>query len=307
MHALSAASRRSAAVVTDSDPQFPIYVVSKGRWDVRMTARALSDMAVRFNLVVERDEAERYRAATDPRFARVLVLDPAYQRDYDTFDDLGDAKSKGPGPARNFAWDHAIAAGAAWHWVLDDNIWHFYRLHLNAKHVVESGAFFRVMEDFCLRYSNIAMAGPNYEMFIPRRKKWPPFWINTRIYSCNLIRNDAPFRWRGRYNEDTDLSLRMLKASWCTVLFNAFLQDKIGTQRVKGGNTDAFYAAEGTLPKSQMLVRMHPDVARLIWKYNRWHHYVDYRSFTRNRLVRRADAKLSSGVNDYGMRLVPVA
>jgi hypothetical protein len=43
--------------------------------------------------------------------ARVLVLDPAYQRHYDTFDTLGDTKSKGPGPARNFAWDHSMAAG----------------------------------------------------------------------------------------------------------------------------------------------------------------------------------------------------
>jgi len=26
-----------------------------------------------------------------------------------------------------------------------------------------------------------------------------------------LIRNDIPYRWRAKYNEDTDLSLRVLK------------------------------------------------------------------------------------------------
>ncbi len=79
-------------------------------------------------------------------------------------------------------------------------------------------------KDFVLRYENIAMAGPNYFMFAPRKRKHPPFSLNTRIYSCNLIRNDLPFRWRARYNEDTDLSLRMLKAGWCTVLFYVFLK-----------------------------------------------------------------------------------
>ena len=46
-----------------------------------------------------------------------------------------------------------------------------------------------------------------------------------------------------------------------------------------GGNTEAFYAGEGTLPKSKMLVDMHPDVAKLAFKFSRWHHVVDYSVF----------------------------
>jgi hypothetical protein len=88
------------------------------------------------------------------------------------------------------------------------------------------------MEEFVLRYKNIAMAGPQYWMFAPSRAKLPPFVVGTRIYSCNLIRNDVPFRWRGRYNEDTDLSLRVLKDGLCTIQFNAFLCGKITTQRI---------------------------------------------------------------------------
>jgi hypothetical protein len=137
----------------------------------------------------------------------------------------------------------------------------------------------------------------------PRRVRKPAFTANTRIYSCNLIRNDTPFRWRGRYNEDTDLSLRMLKKGWCTVLFNAFLQKKTWTQAMKGGNTAAFYAAEGTLPKSQMQVAMHPDVSRLVWKFGRWHHLVDYKSFAGNILVLRDGVALPDGPDNYGMVL----
>lgn len=279
-------------------PRFPIYVVSKGRAQVRLTSRALERLELPYHIVVEEQEREQYAAEIDPQ--KVLVLDKRYQRDYDTFDTLGDSKSKGPGPARNFVWDHAIASGAPWHWVMDDNIRGFYRLHENQK-VPADGTVLRCMEDFVLQFENVAMAGPNYYMFAPRKVKIRnPFVFNTRIYSCNLIRNDLPYRWRGRYNEDTDLSLRMLKAGWCTIQFNAFLQWKEWTQTHRGGNTDEFYAKEGTLPKSQMMVAMHPDVAILKWKFHRWHHEVDYSRFAKNILVKRKDAQ---PVPDYGFHV----
>jgi len=150
---------------------------------------------------------------------------------------------------------------------------------------------------------NMIIVGPNYDFFVPRRIKQPPIILNTRIYSCNLIRNDTPYRWRGRYNEDTDLSLRMLKDGWCTILFNAFLQKKASTQTLKGGNTDDFYSKEGTLPKSQMLVNLHPDVSRLVWRFNRWHHYVDYNSFKNIKLVKKENVEIKTQVDNYGMKL----
>ena len=127
---------------------------------------------------------------------------------------------------------------------MDDNIKLFRRWHKNQRIKCYDGTPFKVMEDFVLRYKNIAMAGPNYSFFVIDKwgYKYGPFTVNTRIYSCNLIRNDVPYRWRGRYNEDTDLSLQMLKGGWCTVQFNVFLQEKTNTQVLKGGNTDAFYA-----------------------------------------------------------------
>jgi len=286
------------------NPQYPVYIPSKGRADSRCTIKAFENMGVPYKVVVEEQEYRDYCAVVDKR--NVLVLDRSYQRYYETFDDLGDSKGKGPGPARNFIWDHAIDAGADWHWVVDDNIWMFFRWNRNLKVPVKDGTIFRCMEDFVGRYANVAMAGPNYFMFAPRKTAPPPFFMNTRIYSCNLIRNDVPFRWRGRYNEDTDLSLRMLKAGWCTIQFNAFIQYKHVTQLLKGGNTSEFYAKEGTLPKSQMLVRMHPDVTRLVQRFKRWHHYVDYSPFKDNRLVRRTDVELppAGEIDNYGMRLI---
>ena len=286
------------------NPRWPLYIVSKGRADSRLTSKALERMGVPYRIVVEAQEVETYAAVIDR--SKILTLDPEYQRKYETCDDLGTSKSKGPGPARNFVWDHAISEGHAWHWVMDDNIKGFYRLNKNLKVPVSDGTVFACMEDFVERYRNVAMAGPNYFMFASRKSKMPPFVTNTRIYSCNLIRNDTPYRWRGRYNEDTDLSLRMLKDGWCTVQFNAFLQEKITTQHLKGGNKDAFYAKEGTLAKSKMQVDLHPDVSKMVWRFGRVHHHVDYRPFRANKLVLRRGVEIDAGVDNYGMRLIKI-
>jgi len=262
-------------------------------------------MGVPYKIVVEEDQLPMYQAEVG--IDKCLVLPQRYLDEYDTCDDLGDSKSKGPGAARNFVWDHATETGAKRHWVMDDNLDAFHRLNRNIKRESDTPAIFAAMEDFVDRYENVPVAGPNYYSFVKSSDGVPAFVTNTRIYSCLLIQNDAPYRWRGRYNEDTDLSLRVLKDGLCTIQFNAFLQGKVTTQRMKGGNTDEFYALEGTKAKSQMLADLHPDVAKVVWRFNRWHHHVDYKPFYRNRLIKRDDVVASEKVNNYGMGLVDVA
>src|SRR5215831_7223167 len=254
------------------EPRWPIYIVSKGRAHNCNTPDTLTKLGVPWWLVVEADQVEAYA----DRFGaeRILVLPESYLEGYDTCDELGSTKSKGPGAARNFAWEHSLQAGAEWHWVMDDNIRFFARLHRNQRVALGDGTGLHAMETFAMRWRNVAIAGPAYEFMTPSRQKAPPYLVGTRIYSCNLIRNSLPLRWRGRYNEDTDLSLRALKAGWATVQFNAFIQKKVVTQAMDGGCNDDFYKLEGTRPKSEMLVRLHPDVARLVWRFGRWHHHV---------------------------------
>jgi hypothetical protein len=53
-----------------------------------------------------------------------------------------------------------------------------------------------------------------------------------------------------------------------------------------------------------MLVDMHPDVARMVWRYGRWHHYVDYNPFKKNQLKYKEGIRVPDGVNNYGMKLI---
>jgi hypothetical protein len=294
-----------------TNPVYPVYIVSKGRHESMITSKSLARMKVPHYIVIEPQDEENYEYALDHFGIRpyvTLLVAP--------FSNHGD----GPGRARNWAWDHAISIGAKAHWVLDDNISDFYRLHENKRIRVESGVIFKAAEDFVDRYENVPISGFQYRFFIAPNSKYPPFVVNTRIYSCLLIRNDCKHRWRGRYNEDTDICLRVLKDGDCTIQFNAFLQGKAATQTVKGGNTEEFYHKEGDLDKehwrdghlnpegtwnkSKMLVDLHPDVARMVFKYGRWHHYVDYSPFKKNKLIFRKDYVQVKGVNNYGMKLV---
>ena len=284
------------------------------------TSRSLSRMKVPHYIAIEPQDEEAYEEALDQFDIRewvTLLVAP--------FSNHGD----GPGRARNWCWDHSIELGAKRHWVMDDNLSDFYRLHQNIRIRVESGVCFRIMEDFVDRYTNVKIAGPQYRFFCAPNQKYPPFVANTRIYSCLLIENDCKHRWRGRYNEDTDICLRVLKDGDCTVQFNAFLQGKGATQVLKGGNTEEFYHKElgidpetgeairaedldvkdryntqGTVAKSQMLVDMHPDVASLVWRYGRWHHHVNYEPFKKNILKFVDGIDIPKGVNNYGLRLV---
>ncbi len=300
----------------DNYPQFPLYIPSKGRHEYMVTSKALSKMGVRHYVIAEPQEVDAYRRASSGLLCDIVELDLSFKENYELCDSLGLSKSTGPGPARNFAWEHSKALGFDWHWVMDDNLQYFARMTRNERIKTNSPAMWRAMEDFVLRYKNVGMAGPNYSMFAFGASKLPPFITNTRIYSCNLIRNDLIYRWRGRYNEDTILSLDMLKAGWCTIQFNAFLQGKMGTQVLKGGNTDEFYHAEGkvqqgqkyadtgTLAKSQMLVDVHPDLSRLVQKFSRWHHAVDYSVFKNQKLIKKDGLKLTGKPKNYGMKKV---
>lgn len=275
------------------NPRFPVYIISKGRWESRLTSKTLERLGVPYRIVVEPQEFAHYSAVIDP--GKILTL---------PFSNLG----QGSIPARNWVWEHSISEGAKRHWIMDDNIKHFQRKNASKRVYVNDGTIFRAMEDFCERYENIALAGPDYFFMGDQRltrQDNKPFLANTRIYSCILILNPLPFRWRGRYNEDTDLSLRVLKAGWCTIQFRAFLQGKAATLTMRGGNTDELYKDDGRLKMAQSLENQHPDCVKIRQKWGRYQHLVSYKRFKTNKLIRKPEIALPSDP-EYGMKLVEV-
>lgn len=272
--------------------KYDIFVISKGRSHSITTMRSLDRLGVKYTTVVEDIEFDDYASKLGEK--NVLAL---------PFSNLG----LGSIPARNWVWDYSKSTGKKRHWILDDNIETFYRLHENKKLEVRTGAIFRAAEDFVDRFENVPMAGFNYGSFCKATDKVPPFYLNTRVYSCILLDNNIDYRWRGRYNEDTDLSIRILKDGYCTILFNAFLAGKVTTMRMKGGNTDTLYnSGDDRLAFAESLRDQHPDCVKVIRRFNRWHHLVDYRPFKKNELIKVNGAFDNlPKINNYGMVLRP--
>ena len=275
-----------------TQPRYPIYVISKGRSDACLTARFLIKDKVDFRLVVEPQERELYEKKFGSECLHVLP-----------FSNLG----LGSIPARNWVWEHAKATGARRHWILDDNISGVYRRWQARKIPCDSSFAFMASEDYVDRYENIAIAGLNYYMFAPNKLKSPAFVSNCHVYSCLLIDNSIPQRWRGRYNEDTDLCLQVLAAGMCTVLFNAFLIFKKRTMTMKGGNTEALYRGDGRLKMARSLERAWPGVVETKRRFQRPQHVIKNAwQFFDTPLKRRPDvdfAKLAEKPNEYGMEL----
>lgn len=280
--------------------KYPIYIISKGRASTMYTSRSLNEMGVEHTIAVEpQDEAPYLEAFKNFGIttAKLMIL---------PFSNHG----KGSGPARNECWEDSIRRGVKRHWVLDDNIQDFYRLHLNTRYRVKSPSYFRAMEDFVDRYSNVKLAGPRYRFFCASDQKYPAFIKNTHIMSTILIDNSLDIRWRSKYNEDIDLSLRVLQEGDCTILFNAFLQGKCATQTVTGGNTEEVYQADKldyddtTYEKTMVLANLHPEDVKVVKRYGRWHHHINYDKYQANKLKFVDDFKMPNQTNSYGLRLV---
>jgi hypothetical protein len=246
-------------------------------------------MGVPYTIVVEPKEYEQYKntfAGTydDGR----LYIHGILHKAKENFSE----RKLGSIPVRNYVWDLAIkeVGRDGRHWLMDDNIPTFNRTNHNLGIRVETGAIFRAVEVFADRYENVAFTGLQNSQFVISKWEWPAFFLNTRVYSCTLIKNDLDLRlpeydnvpactdphWRGRYNEDTDLILRALKRGWCTVLFVTFNADKVGTMVMKGGNTDELYAGNGRTKMAQSLFKQHPDVVKIGRRWNRDQHIVNY-------------------------------
>jgi hypothetical protein len=270
--------------------KYPIYIPTKGRFESRKTVKALLEMGAEFKVVIEPQEEQIYLTILPKEY--ILVLPFSRPTDHSMLVTV-----------RNWIKEHSISEGHKRHWQLDDNIKAFYRMNNNKRNKVLSPVIFKCVEDFVDRYKNVAMAGLNYMNYaIPDGR--PPYFLNSRVYSMSLVNNELPYQWRGVYNDDTDICLRMLKDGYCTINFNAFSGDKDATMITKGGNTPIYTTGDLRSNFVESLIEQHPDVVRKVWRFERWHHEVNYKPFEKNKLIKKEGLIIENKINNYGMKLI---
>jgi len=289
-------------------PRYPVYIPSKGRYENCLTAKCLIRDDVSFSLVVEPQEADEYGR----RFSHERLLVLPWQGDDETrkrFTREREIENGGLIAVRNWIKEHAVSTGHERHWQIDDNIRWFYRRYKGKRIRCNAGIALKISEDFVDRYENIAIAGLNYEMFAPEGSKMPPFHLNAHVYSCTLVLNSLPYKWRLAYNDDTDICLQVLAGGWCTVLINTYLIKKIPTMVAKGGNTDDLYQGDGRLKMARSLERLWPGVVKTGRRFRRPQHIIkdSWKRFdTPLRLKPGINLDDFEPIDEYGMRLVQI-
>lgn len=256
--------------------KYPVYIVSKGRWENPLTAKFFIEDGIDFKIAVEPQEYDNYCKSLGEKY--VLKL---------PFSNLG----LGSYPARNHCWEDSIKNGFDRHWLFDDNIRHIKRLHKGKRIRCNSKIALQSIEEFTDRYENLHISGMEYTYFVVEKKK--PFIQNVHTYSAMLIKNDMKYRWRLKYNEDVDLCLQVLNDNYCTVLFQTFNTDKVSTTAgMKGGNQTELYDNnnnEKFWVKTKMLADLWPQYVDVTMKYKRPHHHVNWKKHFKQNLIRRTD------------------
>jgi len=252
----------------DCRPQYPIYIISKGRFEKPLTANIFLQNNLHFYIAVEPQEYNDYVKSIGAKY--VLKL---------PFSNLG----LGSYPARNFCWEHSKKNGYKYHWLFDDNIIHWLKwIDGKRKRIKNIKCALTYVEKFTTS-KNIDIGGfeeYNFVREIPKK----PFKINCHVYSAMLIKNKLPFRWRLKYNEDVDLCLQVLHngGSTCSCIY--YIADKVSTvKKMKGGNQDELYKnndPKKKLLKAKMLESVWPQYAKTVIRFNRIHHFVDWKVFS---------------------------
>lgn len=274
--------------------KYPVYIVSKGRYENPVTAKAFLRDGVDFFIAVEPQEVEQYARAVGRE--RVLEL---------PFSNLG----LGSYPARNWIWEHSAQNGHRKHWIFDDNIYRAQRHVKGTKIPISFLTAIRVLERLDSRFYNVAITAFNYDFFAPRNTP-KAFYFNVHAYSAMLIKNDMPYRWRLKYNEDVDLCLQVLHNGLCTILVNAISAKKISTtMKMKGGNQDELYknnAHDKKVLKARSLEEVWPQYVETKTRFNRPHHFVDWKKHFKHPLLLKPGVTLETLKEEEELILKPV-
>ena len=249
--------------------KYPVYIISKGRYEKTLTANILEKSNIDYFIAIEPQEADLYINKLGNH--RVLIL---------PFTNLG----LGSYPARNYCWEHAKNLGYKYHWLFDDNIQYWMKWIDGKRKKIDDIKPSLIYVEKYVDCNNIDIGGfeePNFVVKPPKK----PFKNNCHVYSAMLIKNSLPYRWRLKYNEDIDLCLQVLHNKGTTASCIYYMADKVSTSaKMKGGNQDELYKGNDPkkkLLKAKMLEAVWPQYAKTVIRFNRYHHLVDWKIFSK--------------------------
>lgn len=259
-----------------------IYIISKGRpWC--KTAQVLERMNYSGEwYIVCGNNDEKLEEYKKRWRERILVFDwykEVIQTEF--MDNFGYQNiASGASPVRNATREISFKRGELRHWQFDDDYNAFYKKE-NLRNKKLTGM------EFEKELYKIALFGYNGKLanvgFSLGHEAFPDelYTLSKRVFNAHNLPSDKDLfiKWRGRMNDDLINALdvyRLGKREYSFKHLNLVLKS---TQAEEGGLTD-LYKKEGTVRKTAYAVLANPGAVKLVIKFGRYHHSVDWKKIT---------------------------
>jgi hypothetical protein len=260
-----------------------VYIISKGRPECR-TAKTLTTVryAGEWYIVCGNNDETLEQYISNWGKDRVIVFDWFKESQHTDFlDNFGVEKvSSGASPARNATMRISKKRGELRHWQFDDDYTGFYLKTKKGRSKKLSG---RLLEKHLYRLAEFGYeADINNVGFAVGSDSFPDGMYQTtkRVFNAHNLTNSKKFvEWRGRMNDDLINALEVYKNGFYEVSVKYLTLVMRPTQADKGGNTD-LYQDDGTVRKTSYAILIEPKATKLVIKFGRHHHEVNWRQIT---------------------------
>lgn len=258
-----------------------VYIISKGRPQCT-TAKTLTKMGYPgewFIVCGNNDETlDEYKAAWGEH---VLVFDWYDEvTRTDTLDNFGFEKmASGAVPVRNATARISRERGELRHWQFDDDYTAFKRVNAElTKNISFSDG--EEFQSWLLRFAEFGYsAGLKNIGFPPASEAYPNHGktFGKRVFNAhNMPSTEDSFEpWVARMNDDTINAINVYRHGGYEMSLRCMNMTMPPTQSENGGLTD-IYKMEGTVRKSAYPVLLAPVAAKLVVRFGRYHHKVDW-------------------------------
>lgn len=264
-------------------PVNTIYIISKGRPHCR-TAQTLERMSYPGQwFIVCGNNDETLPEYTERWKERVIVFDWYSEvKRTDTMDNLGfDGYPSGACPARNATRRISEQRGELRHWQFDDDytgftIWN-----------PEEGKNVKITDGdvLCEAMYKIAEFGYHTQMrnvgFIQNTTEAHPekrYTVSSRVFNAHNLPSteDLFVPFVGRMNDDLVNAVNVWRYGGIEMSVKYLHVEAEKTQSEHGGMTN-LYQADGTARKTAYAVLAAPSAAKLVFRFNRYHHAVSWK------------------------------
>lgn len=261
-----------------------IYIISKGRPQCT-TAKTLTRMKYPGEWFIVNGSNDETHSEYVKNWGKDRVLAFDFEKEIentDTMDNFGfEDKPSGAVPVRNATIDMARKRGEVRHWQFDDDYTGFMMFDRQSgkNRSVDGEKFQRELLRIAKLGETMKMPNIGFSVSTIEANPQKRACISRRVFNAHNLATDPELvmRWRGRMNDDLINALDVCRTGGLEIQFKYMMMTMKPTQQEAGGLTE-LYKSDGAVRKTAYAVLAMPQAVRLVRKFGRYHHKVDWKA-----------------------------